>query len=87
MDRDIFFLVGLGEGGAVAALWGAEAAVNAYAVASRPCTAPPQAPWFEGLRTPLERPVLLLNSHATRWTGRPGWDGSCAERADRKSVV
>jgi poly(3-hydroxybutyrate) depolymerase len=81
VDPDNIFLVGLGEGGAVVALWGAEVAVNAYAVASWTCTAPPQAPWFEGLRTPLERPVLLLNSHATRWTGRPGWDGSCAERS------
>lgn len=80
VDRDNIFLVGLGEGGAVVALWGAEVAVNAYAVASWTCTAPPEAPWFEGLRTPVERPVLLLNSHATRWSGRPGWDGLCAER-------
>ncbi len=81
VDPDNIFLVGLGEGGAVVALWGAEVAVNAYAVASWTCTAPPQAPWFDGLHTPLERPVLLLNSHATRWSGRPGWDGSCAERS------
>jgi dienelactone hydrolase len=80
VDPDNIFLVGLGEGGAVVALWGADIAVNAYAVASWTCTAPPEAPWFQGLRTPLERPVLLLNSHATRWTGRPGWDGLCAER-------
>ncbi len=83
VDRDNIFLVGLGEGGAVVALWGADVAVNAYAVASWTCTAPPEAPWFEGLRTPLERPVLLLNSHATRWSGRPGWDGLCAERSGR----
>jgi dienelactone hydrolase len=80
VDPDNIFLVGLGEGGAVVALWGAEVAVNAYAVASWTCTAPPEAPWFQGLRTPLERPVLLLNGHATRWTGRPGWDGLCAGR-------
>lgn len=80
VDRDNIFLVGLGEGGAVVALWGAEVAVNAYAVASWTCTAPPESPWFQGLRTPLERPVLLINGRATRWTGRPGWEGSCAER-------
>lgn len=80
VDRDNIFLVGLGEGGAVVALWGADVSINAYAVASWTCTAPPDAPWFEGLRTPVERPVLLLNSHSTRWSGRPGWDGLCAER-------
>ena len=83
VDPDNIFLVGLGEGGAVVALWGAEVAVNAYAVASWTCTAPPEAPWFEGLRTPLERPVLLLNGHATRWTGRSGWDGLLRRAARR----
>lgn len=82
VDRDNIFLVGLGEGGAVVALWGAEVTVKAYAVANWTCTAPTEAPWFDGLRTPADRPVLLINSRATRWSGRPGWDGRCAERPE-----
>lgn len=57
-------------------MWGADIEARAYAVAGWTCT----APWFRGLRTPLGRPVLLLNGRATRWAGRRGWDGLCAEQ-------
>lgn len=81
VDPDNIFLVGLGEGAAVVALWGADVSARAYAVAGWTCTAPGEAPWFQGLRTPLDRPVLLLNGHTTRWSGRRGWDGLCARQA------
>ncbi len=85
VDRDKVFLVGVGEGGAVVALWGGEVSVKAYAVANWTCTAPAEARWFDGLRTPAERPVLLINSRATLWSGRDGWDGACTERANGHS--
>ncbi len=88
VDRDNIFLVGLGDGAAVIAASGAEVEVNGYVIAGWTCTAPPELPGFDGLWTPIDRPVLLLNGQTNRWRRQADWDGSCAAKAgDHRDVT
>jgi hypothetical protein len=88
VDRDNIFLVGLGDGAAVIAASGAEVEVNGYVIAGWTCTAPPELPGFDGLWTPIDRPVLLLNGRTNRWRRQADWDGSCEAKAgDHRDVT
>jgi hypothetical protein len=65
-----------------------EVEVNGYVIAGWTCTAPPELPGFDGLWTPIDRPVLLLNGQTNRWRRQADWDGSCAEKAgDHRDVT
>lgn len=81
VDQQNVFLVGSGEGAIAVALWGGEVDVSGYVVADWTCTAPADQPWFDGLRIPGDRPTLALATRGHRWAGRPGWDGTCADKA------
>ena len=87
VDQDNVFLVGLGEGGVAVALWGDEVDVSGYVIANWTCTAPAELPWFDGLRTPSNRPTLVLTTSGNRWADMPGWDGNCAEKANADADV
>lgn len=81
VDRANVFLVGSGEGAIAVALWGGEVEVSGYVVADWTCTAPADRPWYDGLRIPAGRPTLALATRGHRWADRPGWIGTCADRA------
>ena len=87
VDQDNVFLMGSGEGGAAVALWGDEVDVSGYIIANWTCTAPAELPWFDGLRTPSNRPALALTTTGNRWADIPGWDGNCADKANADADV
>jgi dienelactone hydrolase len=81
VDQQNVFLAGSGEGAIAVALWGGEVEVSGYVVANWTCTAPAELAWAAGLRVPSDRPTLALATRGHRWSGRPGWDGRCADQA------
>ncbi len=87
VDQDNVFLMGSGEGGVAVALWGDEVDVSGYVIANWTCTAPAELPWFDGLRTPSNRPTLALTTSGNRWADMPGWDGNCADKANADADV
>jgi dienelactone hydrolase len=87
VDQDNVFLLGSGEGGVAVALWGDEVDVSGYVIADWTCTAPAELPWFDGLRTPSNRPALALTTSGNRWADMPGWDGNCADKANADADV
>jgi hypothetical protein len=88
VDRDNIFLVGLGDGAAAIAASGAEVEVSGYVVAGWTCTSPPELPAFDGLWTPIDHPVLLMNGRTNRWRRQADWDGSCnAKAGDHRDVT
>ena len=87
VDQDNVFLMGSGEGGVAVALWGDEVDVSGYVIANWTCTAPAELPWFDGLRTPSNRPTLALTTNGNRWADVPGWDGNCADKANADADV
>jgi dienelactone hydrolase len=87
VDQDNVFLMGSGEGGVAVALWGDEVDVSGYVIANWTCTAPAELTWFDGLRTPSNRPTLALTASGNRWADMPGWDGNCADKANADADV
>ena len=61
--------------------------VSGYVIANWTCTAPAELPWFDGLRTPSNRPTLALTTSGNRWADMPGWDGNCADKANADADV
>ena len=76
------YLMGSGEGAVTIALWGGEVDVSGYILVDWTCTAPVDLPWFNGLRTPTDRPTLVLMPRDHRWADMPGWDGDCSDKAE-----
>lgn len=73
--------MGSDEGAAAIALWGGEIDALGYTLGDWTCTAPADLPWFDGLRTPRNRPTLVLMPRNQRWADMPGWDGDCSDKA------
>lgn len=78
------YLMGYSEGAIATALWSKEG-FKAHVIMGWTCTSN-QYPQYDGIRSPKEIPIMVINRTTDPWFASTPFDGSCANKANGRQV-